>query len=128
MFFKNFIEDEDRAEAKRKEIEKVILKVVKKNLSEKPVTTEDGTTTIKFKAQGPLDAREMDYTVVVTVDYTKKVYKGTIRTIFINVAKESETTRETDYIAIDIDAISDPHYAKTLDSIREYYKKIVDNG
>jgi len=124
MEFKEFIADEKAGEKKRKEIEKMILKIVKKKLIETVET--DGTTIIRFDGKGPQDAKDVIFEIIVTLDYFKRLYKGTQRAIYINIIKESDSWRQTDYIAIEIDRVSDVEYAQALEGIEEYFKKLVD--
>jgi len=124
MEFKEFIADEKAGEKKRTEIEKMILKIVKKKLIDK--VEKDGSTTIRFDGKGPQDVKDVIYEIIVTLDYFKRLYKGTQRAIYINIIKESDSWRQTDYIAIEIDRVSDVEYSQALEGIKEYFKKLVD--
>jgi len=123
MLFKDFVIDEETAEKKRKEISSVIAKAVKKNLIEKEET--EGTTFIKFAGKGLYDFSPATYEIHVVSSQQKKVYKGMQRVVHINIVKEKPSNRQTDYLVIDIDRISDAEYATTLEYLKDFFGNLI---
>lgn len=124
MSFSDFIIDEEIALKKRKEVEKLILKVVKKKLID-TVETEEATV-INFMSDDNPVIKDTKYQVIVTLGNYKKLYRGMERAIYINIIKETNTYRETDYIQLDIFSMSEEMYAKTLDGVKNHFMSLVD--
>ena len=123
MSFESFLMDEDNAEKRRKEVENVILSVVKANLIDKQ-DLESGSI-ITFSTGGDLVIKDAICKVSVILDYYKKVYKGMHRAIYINISHETNSYRSSDYIQIDLSDINDPQYALALTNIKSHFQKIV---
>jgi len=123
MQFKDFVSDEEQAEKKRKEIANIISKIAKPALIDK--IENEKTTIIRFEGKGLYDVKPCVFEIIVTLDYFKKLYKGMQRAIYINIIKESNSNRQTDYIAIEVDRLSDVEYAQTLTGIKSYFEKLV---
>jgi hypothetical protein len=122
MSFGDFIIDEEEGNKKRKVVEDAILEVVKPALIDTVKT--DAATIIQFKASGT-HIKETIYEVVVCIDYIKKIYRGMHRAIYVNIKKESNSYRETDYIAIDLSMINDAQFLVAVQGIKDYFKKLV---
>jgi predicted transcriptional regulator len=122
MSFSDFIIDEEEGEKKRQEVAQAILKIVKPALIDCDEKT--GITTINFKGS-MLYSKECIYTVIVCIDYYKKIYRGMHRAIYVNIIKDGNCYRETDYISIDLSTIGDATYAQAIQGIKDYFAKII---
>jgi hypothetical protein len=123
MSFADFIIDEEDGKKKRKEIENVIKKAVKKNIID--VTETEDTCVINFMTNEDVVIKDAKYQVIVTLDYYKKIYRGMHRAVYINIIKETNTHRATDYIQVDIHDMNEAQYAQTLDGIKNHFAKLV---
>jgi hypothetical protein len=121
--FADFIIDEEDGNKKRKEIENVIKKAVKKNIID--VTETDSCCIINFMTNDDVVIKDAKYQVIVTLDYYKKIYRGMHRAVYINIIKETNTYRNTDYIQVDIHDMNEAQYAQTLQGIKDYFTKLV---
>ena len=122
--FKQFVCDEEASEKKRKKVVEVIAKVVKKYIVSRE--SHESTDSIIFKTDKEQTIRETQHEVIVTLDYYKKFSKGMKRAIYVNIIKETVTYRDTNYITIEVDDLTDVQFMETLESIKNYFKNIVD--
>lgn len=123
--FKSFLVDEEEGNKKRKKIADTIYKVVKKKALGKP-EEYDNATFIKFRCDSPECIKETIFEVTVAIDYWKRFARGMIRAVFITISKETNSHRNTDSMTIEVDRVSDHDFLKTLDSLKEYFKKLVE--
>jgi len=96
---------------------------VKKNLVDK-IETEDATI-IKFEVPGR--RKPSTYEVCVTLSYMKKVYRGNYECVFISIVKETLNSRESDEISIDTARVTDAQMLETLESLKTYFAKLLNN-
>jgi hypothetical protein len=123
MSFADFIIDEEDGNKKRKEIEEVIKKAVAKNIID--VTETENCCVINFMTNEDVVIKDAKYQVIVTLDYYKKIYRGMHRAVYINIIKETNSYRDTDYIQVDIHDMNEAQYAQTLDSIKNHFASLV---
>jgi hypothetical protein len=125
--FSTFILDEADGDKKKKEVISLIKKTVKKNLVDFYETEK--ACIIKFETVGTTlggaTIKPTSFEIIITLDYYKQVYRGMHRALYINIVKQTNSYKETDYIQLDIHDMSDAMYVKALDGIKEYFEKIV---
>lgn len=122
MSFADFIVDEEDGKKKRKQVEDVIKKAVKSKLID--VTETEDACIINFESNDELVIKPTTFQVIVTLDYRKKIYRGMIRAIYVNVVKHTNSYRTTDSICIDIHEMNEGEFAKTLDGIKKHFEKL----
>lgn len=120
--FKDFLIDEQEGEKKRKKIAATILKIVKKKLISKDET--DTATFLKFSCDGEI--KETICEVVIAIDYFKRYARGMTRAVYVTISKETNSHRDTNYLTIEVDRVSDVQFAQTIESLKNYFSKMVD--
>lgn len=123
MSFADFVLNSDETQKMRKKVEETIIDAVKKNIIDTK-ETEDCTI---IRCTIPGRRRDSELEICVLVDFMKKVYRGNYQVIYINVVKQSSTTRESDSIVIDTSRVSESDFATTLLSIKDYFTKLLNN-
>lgn len=120
MSFSSFIIDEEEGNKKLKKVYQTVKKAVKKCLVDEQQS--ENAYIVSFKTEGYTAGgstmKPTVFEVAITLDYYKQVYRGIHRAIYINIVRETNNSRTTDYIQLDLSVMTEDMFLKALSDLK----------